>query len=93
MDETVKYSNASVELIDFAYDDTISENSIKNLSSDIMRRAFLEAINEDRSQTDIKSPENEQTEETNKNKKVYNRKAIEIRTPVGIYDINGTKQK
>ena len=94
LDETVNYSNASIELIDFEYED-IDNGSIANMSSDIMRRAFLEAIDEDRSKTDITAPENGSAEKTNKNKKVYNRKArkIEIRTPVGIYDINGTKQK
>ncbi|MBR6126816.1 hypothetical protein IKQ21_03940 [bacterium] len=94
LEETVKYSNSTVELIDFECED-INSGSIANMSSDIMRRAFLEAIDEERSKTDIKTPESENTEKTNKNKKVYNRETgkIEIITPEGIYNINGTKQK
>ena len=88
LDETVKYSNSSIELIDFEYDG-VTNNSINNMSSDIMRKAFIEAVEADYNKTDIDETKADSQSKDGKYFDKENHKYYIIKNGKK-YNINGT---
>lgn len=91
LNETVKYSNSSIELIDFETADKITKKSIDTLSSDIMKQAFLDAIKERFKASGIDNvTQNEQ------GKKTYNKEEYRIEildNKNNKYTVDGKKIK
>ncbi len=92
-DETRKYSDASVQLVDYTDEDYIlTENAIDNLSSGIVRESFKEALFEKYNATGINlTQENEESP----NGKFYNTQThqVEIIKDGQNFDLNGKKRK
>ena len=90
LDETIKYSNSSVDMIDFESDD-ITADSITKMESAIMRQAFIEAITTEYQKTPV---ENTSADTEEKDGKYFDKttKRFYIRKNGQRYNINGAEE-